>query len=350
MMVRLLRGHWNWPPMESDPALFQTLAEKLLTPFIDGIDTAVACSGVTDSAATLQHELLSKEARTTTISLPLRMNEVFSFDSDGVEANRDARALLVCFHNRTLVSGGQAPAAAAAAAVNAVAVDEGIIFVKQIRQLDAACGIIGLIHAVLNADGMLGSTQSTNTKQLSESSPLGTWFNALPAEATANQRGCALAADARIRTVYAAQAARGQSRMPCSPYWALLGIVLMILWVVALIVVIAMSFERGFSFLFVYFIYSIVVVIVVLIGYAMYNYFGGPLPVELECHFVCLAERGGRVLLFDGTQESVKDIGASNVNGVTFAETGLTFVRDALLPTLAQPSRCAIIALTLGDI
>lgn len=342
MEAQWLRGPWRWPPMESDPALFQALARKLLTPAHDGgVDAAAPCAGGNETAVALQHELLGKDAQSVAPLLPLRIDEVFSFGRDDVEANRGARAFLVCYHNQPAVSGGLQPAVAAAVAANAATVETGI-FVKQTQQLDAACGLIGLIHALLNADGMLGPSGA----HLPVTSPLGGWRDALPASATPKQRGSSLADDACLRAVYAAEAARGQSRMPCSPYWTVLGIILITLWLASLAAVVVLSFWRGFSFLILYFVYSVVVEALVFLGYAFYRYCGGPLPAQLECHFVCMAARDGRVLLLDGTQEGVKDVGACGADGSAFAEVGLAFVRDKLLPALARSNTCAIMALS----
>jgi len=229
--------------------------------------------------------------------------------------------------------------------VGAAAVEEGTFFVKQVMGLDAACGIIGLVHALLNADGLLGPG-SALPPQLTEG-PLSRWLDALPHDATPEQRGRALVADRGIRTVYRVQAARGQSQMPASPLWAALWGSSQVLPCLAML---------GVAI----WIASVVFVGIRMGGWAATIYVGasalwmllwfclcecrpcaGRRP-RLECHFVCLAAHGGRVLLLDGLQPSAQDVGSCGDN---FAESALAFVRDALLPNLSQPDTCSIMVL-----
>jgi len=50
-------------------------------------------------------------------------------------------------------------------------------------------------------------------------------------------------------------------------------------------------------------------------------------------------------LLLDGCQASALDIGGCGSGSAEFVQRGLAFVRERLLPALAQPDTCSILAL-----
>lgn len=344
--------------------VFQALTHELLG------SSAGSESNPSANSVELREDLLTNGRGAAPLLVP-RIDEVLSFDDDGVDTIHDARALLVCYHNRPRVCGRLAPAADAAAAAavtlaerkgsastvakNAADLKAETCFIKQVAALDAACGIIGLVHGLLNADGLFGGAPKSvggpamslgiRDLPLLPSGPLCRWLDVLPHNATPRQRGRALVADKGIQAAYKVQALRGQSRMPGAASWTNLMTQLApffaVLWVVATA---AVWWLRGIGPALLYIAATAVLVLIVYIIVRLCSpREQGP---KLECHFICLVARGGRVLLFDGMQDSVKDLGACGLDNTMFAQVALSWVRCSLLPTLEQPDTCAILSVS----
>jgi len=324
--------------MESDPAVFHALAQDLL----QGV-------GSESMGVPLQEVLVDG---TVGASAP-NVEEVLSLDAEGLEPLCGSRAFLVCFHDLSL-AGGAHPAAAAAAGAGATAAAEHLFFVRQVSGLDAACGLIGLLHALVNADGLVGARGSRLTDH-HVNGPLSRWLNGLPEDACGELCGRALVADHEIRNIYRMQAARGQSRMPatesCSwlcdnmatskPVMAFLCILAVLVWFALAVAFTKLGGVKAFLIFL-----GVSILWVLLWQFLPCSLFrSGP---KLECHFVCLATCGGRVVLFDGCQRSPQDIGASAATDEEFVSASMAFIRERLLPLLAQPHTCSVLALKPG--
>lgn len=323
--------------MESDPAAFHALARDLL----QGV-------GSESMGVPLQEILVDGIGGVLPAATP-RVEEVLSLDADGLEPLCGSRAFLVCFHDASVAAGAH-PAAAAAAGAGATAAAEHLTFVRQVSGLDAACGLIGLVHALVNADGILGARGSRLTDHAD--GPLGRWLNGLPHDASGDLRGRALVADHDIRNIYRTQATRGQSRMPTteSCAWlcgsgtaskrmlAFLGILAVMVWFAFAVALAEVSGARALL------IFTGVSIVWVLAWQFLPCKCCNSGP-KLECHFVCLAACGGHVVLFDGCQTSPQDIGTNGATDEDFVCTSMTFIREKLLPMLAQPDTCSVLAL-----
>ncbi|CAK0882564.1 unnamed protein product, partial [Prorocentrum cordatum] len=241
-----LQGRWSWPPLESDPAVFLALARDLL------IGGGAAADGSGQALPPLQQELLG--------SLPPlpHFGEVLSFDEDGPNALCESRALLVCFHSAPSGRPGLHPAQAAAAAASAADAGGQVFFIRQVPGLDAACGIIALLHALLNA-GLLGAPGGTVAGHWPEGGPMRRWLEALPPSASPADRGRALVNDVGIRAIYRTHATGGQSRMPLSPIWTWVTLLPALAWVVSAAWVL---FARGTKVLSIYLCFSLACLLV----------------------------------------------------------------------------------------
>jgi len=324
--------------MESDPAVFHALARDLL----QGV-------GSESMGVSLQEVLVNGVGGVLPAAAP-RVEEALTLDADGLEPLCGSRAFLVCFNDASVAAGAH-PVAAAAAEAGATAAAEHLTFVRQVPGLDAACGLIGLVHALANADGLLGARDSPLTDHHADG-PLSRWLNGLPHDASGDLRGRVLIADHDIRNIYRAQATRGQSRMPTSEScaWlcgngamskhqlACLGILAVLVWCAFAVTLAALKGVRAFL------IFSGVSILWVLGWQFLPCKCFNPGP-KLECHFVCLATCGGRIVLFDGCQTSPQDIGASGETDEDFVRASMAFIRERLLPVLAQPHTCSVLAL-----
>merc|ERR1719469_810282 len=108
MACEWLRGRWSWPPLESDPGVFEAL-------MLDLLHSSVSARSGTLTSPLRQEEVLRGGA------VGPRIDEVLTLEDDGIESALDVRALLVCFQN-VPGSGSSAPVAAALAAAGATAV------------------------------------------------------------------------------------------------------------------------------------------------------------------------------------------------------------------------------------
>mmetsp|Transcript_94107 Transcript_94107/g.181527 ORF Transcript_94107/g.181527 Transcript_94107/m.181527 type:complete len:319 (+) Transcript_94107:37-993(+) len=314
--MEFLAEGFSWPPLESDPVIFQELAEELLRSHADAER--------------------SDADRKNSPSAP-QVTEVFSLDD--ADAIENSSALLVCFDVRRSSWFGLPPAVSAAH--NAEMLTDEIYFVRQIARLDAACGIVALVHALLHADGLLreqdkGKNALSNVDMIRRSSCLlGQWLAGLQQNATSLQCGRTLAADASILAVYKKHAAKGQSRMPVSP-WMLLGVpLILVTWEASR----RFLGESVANFLPKWSLHAAMLVLLLsLLAYLRSRW--------LTCHFVCLAVKHERVVLLDGTQSGPKDLGSCGREKGAFARSALAFVRKSLLPALAKPETCAIMALS----
>lgn len=332
MACEWLRGRWSWPPLESDPVVFEAL-------MLDLLHSSVSARSGTLTSPLCQEEVLRGGA------VGPRIDEVLTLEDDGIESALDVRALLVCFQN-VPSSGSSAPVASAIAAAGATAVaSDEAFFLQQVSGLDAACGIIGLVHALLNADGLLGTERSCEKPPPVPDGPLSRWIDGLPPDASPTQRGRALLADGAIRALYRGHAARGQSRMPSSSIWLLLPVS-----------VLQVAKLGGAKPVLLYVLVSIAVLLLVyfLAETRVVNQICSSrcglcrccsrvVPRVLDCHFICLAKHGDHVVVFDGTQAAPQSVG--RIHGGAFARQALDFVRSALLPALAQPETCSIMSL-----